>query len=78
MGLSRAKSSILTQLRTGAIGLNDFLAVWNVPNITPEYECGWVHQTPKHIVVHCLYLGGKEQMWTRAGTLNYNRALRSK
>ena len=40
MGLSRAKSSILTQLRTGAIGLNDFLAARNVPNITLECECG--------------------------------------
>ena len=78
MGLSRAKSFILTQLRTGAIGLNDFLAAWNVPNITPECECGWVRQTPKHIVVHCPYLGGREQMWIRAGTLNYNRALRTK
>jgi len=75
MGLSRAKSFILTQLRTGAIGLNNFLAARNVPNITLECECGWVRQTPKHIVVYCLYLGGREQMWTRAGTLNYNRAL---
>ncbi len=77
-GLSRAKSSILTQLRTGAIGLNDFLAARNVPNITPECECGWVRQTPKHIIVHCPCLGGREQMWTRAGTLDYDRALRTK
>ena len=78
MGLSRAKSSILTQLRTGAIGLNNFLAAQNVLNITPKYKCGWVRQTPKYIVVHCPYLGGREQMWTRAGTLNYNKALQTK
>ena len=78
MGLSRAKSSILTQLRTGAIGLNNFLAAQNVPNITPKYEYSWVRQMPKYIVVYCPYLGGKEQMWTRAGTLNYNRALWTK
>ena len=78
MGLSRAKSSILTQLCTGAIGLNDFLAAWNVPNITLEYKCGWVRQMPKYIVVYYLYLGGKEQMWTKAETLNYNKALRTK
>ena len=40
MGLSRAKSSILTQLRTGAIGLNDLLAVRNIPNITLECKYG--------------------------------------
>ena len=62
MGLSRAKSSILTQLRTGAIGLNDFLAARNIPNITLEYECGWVRQTPKYIIIYCPYLGGKEQI----------------
>ena len=56
MGLSRAKSSILTQLRTGAIGLNDFLAAQNVPNITPECECGWVRQTPKYIVIHASHI----------------------
>ena len=56
MGLSRAKSSILTQLRIGAIGLNDFLAAWNVPNITPKCEYGWVRQMPKYIIIHCLYL----------------------
>ena len=42
MGLSQAKSSILTQLRTGAIGLNDFLAARNVPNITLKCKCSWV------------------------------------
>ena len=77
-GLSRAKSSILTQLRTQAIGLNDFLATRNVPNVTPECECGWVRQTPKHIVVHCPYLRGREQMWTKAATLDYNVALQTK
>jgi hypothetical protein len=77
-GLSRAKSSILTQLRTEAIGLNDFLAARNVPNVTPACSCGWVRQTPKHIVVHCPLLGGREQMWTRAGTLDYNTALQTK
>src|SRR5271155_2494319 len=60
MGLSRAKSSILTQLHTGAISLNDFLITRNVLNITPECKCGWVRQTPKHIIIHCLFLGGKE------------------
>ena len=49
-------------IRTGAIGLNDFLAARNVPNITPECECGWVRQTPKYIVVYCPYLGGREQI----------------
>ena len=77
-GLSRAKSSMLTQLRAETIGFNDFLAARNVPGATPECDCGWVRQTPRHIVVHCPLLGGREQMWTRAGTLDYNVALRTK
>ena len=77
-GLSRVKSSILTQLRTEAIGLNDFLAARNVPNITPECKCGWIRQTPKHIIVHCPFLGGREQMWTKAGTVDYKAALQTK
>ena len=78
IGLSRAKSSILTQLRTQAIGLNDFLTTQNVPNVTPKCDCGWTRQTPKHIVVHCLNLSGREQMWTKAATLDYNEALQTK
>ena len=75
MGLSRVKSSILTQLHTGVIGLNDFLAVRNVPNITLKYKYGWVRQTPKYIIIYYPYLGGRKQMWIKAGTLNYNKAL---
>ena len=77
-GLRRAKSSILTQLRTEAIGFNDFLATRNVPGVVPECDCGWVRQTPRHIVVHCPHLGGREQMWTRVGTRDYNVALQTK
>lgn len=77
-GLSRAESSILTQLRTEAIGLNDFLAARNVPDVTPACSCGWERQTPKHVVVHCPLLGRREQMWTRAGTLDYDTALQTK
>ena len=78
MGLSRAKSSILTQLRIGAIGLNNFLTVQNVPNITLKCKYSWVRQIPKYIIIHYPYLGGKEQIQTRAGTLNYNKALQTK
>ncbi|EAQ93236.1 hypothetical protein CHGG_01471 [Chaetomium globosum CBS 148.51] len=40
-GLSKAKSSLLIQIRTGAIGLWDFLFTREVPEVlTPACECG--------------------------------------
>ncbi|EAQ90760.1 hypothetical protein CHGG_02695 [Chaetomium globosum CBS 148.51] len=45
-GLSKAKSSLLIQIRTGAIGLRDFLFTRGVPEVlTPACECGvWPHR----------------------------------
>ena len=40
-GLNKAKSSLLIQIRTGDIGLRDFLFKRGVPGIiTPSCECG--------------------------------------
>ena len=40
-GLTKAESSLLTQARTGVIGLRDFLFRARVPEVpTPYCECG--------------------------------------
>ena len=73
--LPRAQSTLLTLLRTEKIGFNDFLAQRDVPNVHPECECGWVRQTPKHIVVRCPLLPGRESLWRAAGTPSYDEAI---
>lgn len=54
-GLSKAKSSLLVQIRTGAIGLRDFLFKQGVPEVpTPQCECGEGRETVEHLVMWCL------------------------
>lgn len=53
-GLQKAESSILTQLRTGHIGLNAYLHRRKVPGIeSPACGCGWRYQDVKHILLFC-------------------------
>lgn len=72
---TKAQSTMATLLRTEVIGLNDWLTWAKVPGKRPECDCGWNRQTPKHIVTMCPNLQGREDMWTRAGTTNYERLL---
>ena len=52
--LSRARSSLLIQARTGFIGLKDFLFKVKVPGVvTPYCECGMGRETVEHLVVWC-------------------------
>ena len=53
-GLTKAESSLLTQARTGVIGLRDFLFRARVPEVpTPYCECGQGRETVEHLVVWC-------------------------
>jgi hypothetical protein len=53
-GLTKAKSSLLTQARTGAIGLKDFLFKRGVPGVlTPLCRCGRAPETVAHLVLKC-------------------------
>jgi hypothetical protein len=53
--LSKAKSSLLVQIRTGDIGLRDFLFKRGVPEVlTPSCECGEGRETAEHLVMWCL------------------------
>ena len=64
-GLTRAESSLATQLRTEKTGLKAFLHDCKVPGITATCTCGHPRQTVKHVMLYCLdrsnhttFLGG--------------------
>ena len=53
-GLTKAQSSLLTQARTGDIGLRDYLFKAKVPGVLIPYcECGEGRETVEHLVVWC-------------------------
>ena len=52
--VKRAKSSLITQIRTGKIGLKAFLHSRGVSGIMDEYcECGSQKETVRHILIEC-------------------------
>ena len=53
-GLAKAQSSLLSQARTGDIGLRDYLFKVKVPGVrTPYCGCGEGRETVEHLVVWC-------------------------
>ena len=53
-GLPKPHSSLLTQIRTGKIGLAAFLHQCRVPGFeSPACPCGWQWETAKHIILDC-------------------------
>ncbi len=53
-GLAKHESSIVTQMRTGKIGLRAFLFSRQVPDVaTPQCQCGQGRETAFHIAVAC-------------------------
>jgi len=66
--LRRAESSLLTQLRTGVIGLNGFLHRTRVPGVeSPECPCGHPWQDAPHILRCPDYDEGREAMFEAGG-----------
>src|SRR5215469_5797736 len=54
VGLRKAESSILTQIRTGRIGLAAFLNRARVPDFpSPMCQCGQAEETASHIIAYC-------------------------
>lgn len=64
--LKKAESALANQIRTEKIGLADFLSF-----ISLACPCGWHRQTPKHVIMFCNLLRGRELMLREAGTNNY-------
>ena len=58
---------MLTQIRTGKIGLRAFLFQARVPDIvTPLCRCGNELETPAHVILRCPELNEeREQLWSR-------------
>ena len=53
-GLPKAHTSILTQIRTGKIGLAALLHRCRVPGFdSPACPCGWQWETAKHVILQC-------------------------
>ena len=72
-GLSKAQSSILTQVRTGKIGLAAFLCKRRVPGFpTPACSCGAQWETARHVVVACpRLLRARRSLHAAAATTDY-------
>jgi ribonuclease HI len=65
-GLSRPLSSLLTQMRTGRIGLRQYLYSRNVPDIEDDRcGCGQSTQTIAHVLLNCRrHTRLREEIWT--------------
>ena len=61
------EKELATLLRTEVIGFNDFLHRVGVPNVEARWPCGWEWQTPKHVVMSCPGLAGRDRMLSAAG-----------
>lgn len=74
--LSKATTSLVTQIRTEKIGLNAFLAGRHVPDKTAPCPCGWARQDAKHILLFCPdFAEGREEFLTAAGTQDYSKLI---
>ena len=52
-GLKKHESSLLTQIRTGKVGLRAFLFKRHVPDVNTLCRCGQGEETPAHLAVFC-------------------------
>src|SRR5947209_2325171 len=72
-GISKATSSLITQIRSEKIGLNAFLTDRHVPGFTAACDCGWRRQTAKHILMFCpTYADTRPRLFEHAGSQNYS------
>ena len=71
--LKKAESAQKTQIRTGKIGLANFIYQRRIPAVTsPACPCGWHRQTPEHVIMFCRLIDNREKMFC-AGTNNYQQ-----
>ena len=63
-GLPNAHTSILTQIRTGKIGLAAFLHKCRVPGFPSlACPCGWQWETAKHVILDCPRFSRERQVF---------------
>jgi exonuclease III len=68
-GLSKAESTIITQIRTGRIGLRGYLHTRKVPGFeTGACQCGQEYQDARHMLQCSLVTEGREAMTRQTGT----------
>jgi reverse transcriptase-like protein len=78
-GLHKAESSVLTQVRTGKIGLADFLHRIGVPEATsPACACGYERETARHTTVFCPRYRATRNQLLVDGRLDFKRLLTEK
>ena len=78
-GLHKAESSILTQIRTGKIGLADFLHGIGVPEVTsPACACDFGRETAQHVTVFCPRYQATRNQLLLNNRMNYRRLLTEK
>ena len=77
-GLNQSEASILTQLRTGNIGLNHYLTNRRVPGILPQCRCGYPKETISHFILFCVDRPGRPRMSLQAGTRDLRSLLTQK
>jgi hypothetical protein len=66
-GLRKHESSLLTQIRTGKVGLRAFLFQRKVPDVnTPLCRCGTSGETPAHVILFCPELQQEREELQRA------------
>ena len=76
--LKKTESALTTEIRTGKIGLADFLYKRRVPSVTSKAcSCGWHRQTPEHVIMFCRLIDNREQMFRAAGTSDYQQLTKS-
>jgi hypothetical protein len=77
-GLHKAESSIFTQIRTGKIGLADFLHRIAVPEATTACACGYERETARHTTVFCPRYRATRNQLLIDGRLDFKRLLTEK
>jgi hypothetical protein len=68
-GLHKAESLVITQIRTGRIGLAAFLNKARVPEFpSPACQCGQAYETAKHIIAECPRFAEARRSLTEPGS----------
>ena len=77
-GLTRAESSLATQLRTEKTGLRAFLHDCKVPGVTATCTCRHPRQTVKHVMLYCLDRSDRTTFLGRLGLIDFHYILANK